>query len=109
MAQTNNRKDRNPPTQEPSRKVSTTREQREERRKNRGGGASADWSGINHDVIAHVISAITSLGFAVQFGYTRDGGAYAIRVVGDGEPYNEYIRASEDVELYLNGLADDYT
>lgn len=44
----------------------------------------------------------------MQFGYTRDGGSYAIRVVGDGDPYTEFIKPTEDVLLALTGLAEDF-
>lgn len=81
------------------------------RRRNRGGGSvePADWSSVNPALLAGVIHAITKRGFAVQFGYTRDFGAYVVRIVGDGEPFNEYIRPTEDVELHLTGLFEDYS
>jgi len=80
------------------------------RRRNRGSDdvEHADWSGVNPALLAGTIGHITKHGFAVQFGYTRDGGAYVVRIVGDGEPFNEYVRPTEDVELYLSGLIEDY-
>jgi len=80
------------------------------RRRNRGSSEieRADWGDINPALLAGVIRAVTQHGFAVQFGYTRDGGSYVLRIVGDGEPFNEYIRATENPELYLSGVIDDY-
>ena len=79
------------------------------RRRNRGNGEVADWRNADPEYIITVISAITGKGGAVQFGLTKDGGSLVVRVIGDGEPYNEYVRPSEDVDLYLQGLAADFT
>jgi len=81
---------------------------RKNRRDNRGGGAVADWGSCNPELLLKVVSAITSKGFAVQFSCTRDGGSLSVRIVGDGEPFNEYIRPTEDLDEYLTGLGDDY-
>ena len=80
------------------------------RRRNRGNPAVelADWGSVEPSLLLGVVSCITRWGFAVQFGYTRDGGAYVVRVVGDGEPFNEYVRPTEDIDLYLRGLLEDY-
>jgi len=85
-------------------------EQASIRRRSRGSSEiePADWGNIDPALLAGVIRAITRHGFAVQFGYTRDGGSYVLRIVGDGEPFNEYIRATEDANLYLSGVIEDY-
>ena len=85
-------------------------EQASIRRRNRGSAEiqPADWGDINPALLAGVIRAVTRWGFAVQFGYTRDGGSFVIRIVGDGEPFNEYIRPTENPELYLGGIIEDY-
>jgi len=86
-------------------------EQRATRRRTRGSDSvsPADYGSINPELLAGVIRAVTFTGAAVQFGYTRDGAAYAIRIVGDGpEAYTEYIRPTEDVELYLSGVIEDF-
>jgi len=67
-----------------------------------------DYAEMDPAAILRVLCAITARGCAVQFGYTRDGGAYAIRIVGDGEPYTEFIKPTEDVGLALSGLAEDF-
>jgi len=83
-------------------------EQRATRRRNRGGGEIADWSSVAPTAVVRAIAAVTREGGAIRLGYTRDKGAYAIGIIGDGEPYSEYVRPSEDVELYLNSLAEDF-
>jgi len=83
-------------------------QQRANRRRNRGTDSAAEWGDANADKVLAAISAIAGNGFAVRFGYTRDGGAFAIGVVGDGDPYTEYVRPNEDIDLYLDGLIQDY-
>jgi hypothetical protein len=73
----------------------------------------ADWGATSAERIREAIVSAANVGGALRFGYSRDGGAYAIGVYGDGEPYTEFVRPSEDVETYLlnvkeffDGLAD---
>jgi len=89
-------------------RASIAAQQREHRRRNRGTGESADWANADAARIASAICAVTKHGFAIRFGYTRDGGSFAIGIVGDGEPYTEFVRPTEDVDLYLDGLREDY-
>jgi len=90
------------------RKAGEESAQRTIRRKNRGGVDAADWSSVDSARVVAAISAITRHGFAVRFGYTRDKGAYAIGIIGDGEPFTEFVRPTESIELYLDGLISDY-
>lgn len=85
------------------------RQQATHRRRNRGSVDSADWKEASPDKIAKAIVAICSHGYAVRFGYTKDGGAFAIGFLGDGEPFTEFIRPTEDIDLYLDSLAENYT
>lgn len=85
------------------------RQQNETRRRNRGASDPADWGTADAAKILAVICALAGRGGAVQFGYTRDGGAFTVRILGDGkDPYNEYIRPTEDIDLYLDGLLADF-
>lgn len=84
------------------------KQQREHRRRNRGGGDVADWSTVDAVELHAAISAVVGAGCAIQFGYTKDGSSYVVRIVGDGEPYNEYVRPTEDVSLYLTSLVLDF-
>lgn len=67
---------------------------------------SADWSSVDANVLRDAISSASVRGGAIRFGYTSDGGAYAIGVYGDGQPYTEFIKPSEDIEQFLRDLKD---
>lgn len=96
-------------TKRVARKEVAEEQQRPIRNRNRGQGTeAADWSNAKPELVSEAIAAVTVRNCAIQFGYTRDGGAFCVRVVGDGEPYNEYIRPTEDIDLYLNGLIEDF-
>jgi len=83
-------------------------EQRASRRRNRGSVETANWAGVAPATVVRAIAAVAGTGGAIRFGYTRDKGAFAIGIIGDGEPYSEYVRLSEDIELYLSSLAEDF-
>jgi len=89
-------------------RANIAKQQREHRRANRGISDPANWGTANPALIAEAITALTNIGCAVQFGYTKDNGAFVVRIVGDGEPYNEYVRPTEDIDKYLISLAADY-
>ena len=89
-------------------KEASNESQRRSRRENRRKENSADWTSVDSKRVLRVIAAVTKLGAAVRFGYTRDSGVYAIGIVGDGEPYTEYVRPDEDMDLFLDGLAEDF-
>lgn len=79
------------------------------RRQKRGTDvAEAEYLEADAGLLQQAITAVTKRGCAIQFGLTRDAGAYVIRIVGDGEPYNEYIRPTEDIDLHLQGLISDF-
>lgn len=83
-------------------------EQIKERRNRRGTGDFADWDGCDSDKLRAAVGAVTRHGYALMLGYTRDAGAYTIRIVGlDGvEP--DYVRPTEDIDVYLTALALDF-
>jgi len=85
-----------------------TSEQRSVRRRNRGNGDKADWGTATAEKVLDAIDAVSITGCAIRFGYTRDGGAFAVGIVGDGEPYTEYVRPTESIDLYLDGLISDF-
>lgn len=74
------------------------------RRKLERASEPADWSSVNPALLHGAIAAITGQGGAIRFGYTRDGGAYSIGILGDGEPRTDYVRPNEDIEDYLRQL-----
>lgn len=81
---------------------------RRRRQETRGTGEIADWASADGNLIVAAISAVSSTGGALRFGYTRDKGSYAIGILGDGEPYTEYVRPTENLDEYLRGLIRDF-
>lgn len=64
-------------------------------------GGIADWQNADASLVLSVIERAAITGGAVRFGYSRDGGAYAVGIYGDGEPYTEYCKPSEDLNEFL--------
>lgn len=69
----------------------------------------ADWSLADPELVCKLVYNVTGAGGAVRFGYTSDGGAYAIGFYGDGEPYTEYVRPNEDINVVLRELAENWS
>lgn len=67
----------------------------------------ADWQTANPEIVLHAIAVVAFNGGALRFGYTRDGGAYAIGIYLGGESFTEYVRPHEDIDSYLSALASD--
>jgi len=65
-----------------------------------------DWTGANTDALVRAIERAAFTGGALRFGYSRDGGAYAIGIYGDGEPYTVYSPAGDDLVDWLTDIAD---
>lgn len=69
-----------------------------------------DWSNVSDGLLVKLIDAVTSRGGAVRFGYSRDGGAYALGLYYGSENTTEYCRPNEELddfvvkwtEFYLN-------
>lgn len=86
----------------------TAERQRQTRRLRRGSGEVCDWSTVDAGELLRAIVAVTGQGCAIQLGYTSDGGSYVIRIVGDGQPYNEYVRPTESMSDFLNAVSMDF-
>ena len=65
-----------------------------------------DWTSANTDALIRAIERASFTGGALRLGYSRDGGAYAIGIYGDGEPYTVYSPAGDDLVDWLNDIAD---
>lgn len=74
--------------------------------RNNGGGA--DWSRTPSELLGRLIDATTSRGGAVRFGYTRDGGAYALGLYYGSESRTEYCRPTEDLDSFLTEWIEFY-
>lgn len=66
----------------------------------------ADWKQADPQVIRAAIVLVSSHGGALRFGYTSDGGAFAIGVYGDGAPYTEYVKPQEGITEFLEELCE---
>lgn len=82
------------------------KQQAYKRRASRHHGDPADWSTQDGQKLLELIAQIGELGGAIRLGYTRDGGAYAVGIYGDGEPYTEYMRPGENIEDLLRDVRD---
>jgi hypothetical protein len=76
------------------------------RRKSHG---VADWASASGDKLRESVCAAASTGGALRFGYSRDGGAFAIGVYGDGEPYTDFVSCNEPIDDYLQEYVELFT
>lgn len=70
----------------------------------RNGGGVADWASANADIIRRAIAAAAAVGGAIRFGYSRDGGAYAVGIYGNGEPYTDFVKPSESIDDFMEDV-----
>lgn len=69
----------------------------------------ANWENVEPQILWMAIRAVAMNGGALRLGNTRDGGAYAIGVYGDGaKPYTEYLRPSEDLNEFFTDLIEAF-
>lgn len=66
-----------------------------------GGAAQADWSGAAPQGVLDVVIAMSSLGGAVTFGMSRDGGAYMLTLLLDGDRTTLWCPCTEDVDIWM--------
>lgn len=79
------------------------------RRKSRGEQTPANWLDVNSHAIGTFCATLAEHGFAVRIGKSRDGGSYAIGIYGDGDPYTEYARPSDNILELMDEIATDLT
>lgn len=82
--------------------------QRAERRRERITNApKVSMTDIDTAVLIEALAWVVQAGGALRIGTTRDGGAWAFGIYGDGPtPYTEYVRPDEDVNGYLIKLGE---
>lgn len=66
----------------------------------------ADWGAVDGDKLGKFIAKVTKGGAAVRFGYTRDGGTYAVGFYDQGDSWTEYCPSPSSVEQWLAELWD---
>lgn len=73
-------------------------------RGNDGKKEACDWSNCDAELLQKTISAAGAKRGALRFGYTRDGGAFAVGVYVGSDYFTDYIRPGEDIDDYLKDL-----
>ena len=71
-------------------------------------GNVADWGSVDAQILVKTIETASRKGGAIRFGYTRDGGAYAIGVYAGPNYFTDYVRPGEDVDQYLKDLIGSF-
>lgn len=71
--------------------------------------AAADWSGCDPERLQAVVHNITELGGAVTFGTSRDGGAYSVTLMLDGERETLWFNGDADVDEKLQTVIETLT
>lgn len=67
-------------------------------------GAAGDWGGCDPRKLQGVIEGITSLGGAVTFGLSRDGGAHSLTLMLDGERETLWFNGKADLDTELDSV-----
>lgn len=65
---------------------------------------SADWTSADGKLVVAVIGKIGSLGGAIRFGYTRDGGAYSVGLYLDDDSETFYFPPGQDINENLQAF-----
>lgn len=68
----------------------------------------ADWASASAEAIKKAIESAGAVGGALRFGYSGDGGAYAVGCYFDGESWTEFIRPAEDIDNFLEQVREYY-
>jgi len=62
---------------------------------------------VDGETLLRCLYRINAAGGALRIGHTRDHGAWAFGIYGDGAtPYTEYVRPGEDVNEYFRKLGE---
>lgn len=66
----------------------------------------ADYESWSEGSLKRAIVAASRTGGALRFGYTSDGGAYAIGIYGDGAPYTHYVKPGDDSDAVCEDIVE---
>jgi hypothetical protein len=89
-----------------AKKASTTSENKRRRSLRGSPTGVADYETANAELIKKAIVTAAGTGGALRFGYTADGGAYAIGIYGDDKPYTHYVSPHEELDITLGKLVE---
>jgi len=66
---------------------------------------SARWADLDGIEVLEWLARMSALGGALRLGLTRDGGAFAVGVYGDGStPYTLYASGADELQATMNEL-----
>jgi hypothetical protein len=64
----------------------------------------ADWNAATANLVLGVVVEVTRLGGMASFSLTRDGGAFVVTVLLDGDRRPVYVSGSEDIDAELEKI-----
>lgn len=81
-----------------------------ERRVSLPGGPAGpvSWRNVDTGVLVETLQMVSLAGGALRLGFTRDGGAFAVGVYGDGDPYTVYCSPSQNMADFLRAIRDGF-
>lgn len=74
-----------------------------------GQSKKADWETADAEQLRTTIAIVAKVGGALRLGYSRDGGAYAVGVYGDGDPYTLYHPPEDDIDALLAKIENAFS
>lgn len=78
-------------------------------RESYGRGRQAQWTDCDATSLIECIAIVAKVGGALRLGYSRDGGAFAIGVYGDGDPYTLYCPPDDDINAVIARIANAFS
>jgi len=69
---------------------------------------TADYVQVDAERLRSAIAAAAGAGGALRFGYSRDGGVYAVGVLGDGDPYTLWCKDADELDITLESLREHF-
>lgn len=93
--------DRDEPQQRRKKRGSVNNASRLQGLKGAGQARGADWGACDPKWLAAVVVACTVLGGAVTFGTSRDGGAYSLTLMLDGDRAPLWFNGDADLDLEM--------
>lgn len=72
------------------------------------GKQGADWGSADPRWIVAVITAVCRLGGAASFGLSRDGGAYSLTILLDGDRQTLWYNGSADLDAELEKVYETF-
>lgn len=69
-------------------------------------GAVADWLGCSAERMQAVVHQITQLGGAITFGTSRDGGAYSLTLLLEGDKETLWFNGDAEIDDELQSVVE---